>query len=223
MGSEGSQDNGQQSGQDQNDQQNDQQGQQNGGADSGGQSGSGGSEGGKGEESSKDQGGTVTRAEFDSLMARMQAADRRANEAETKVRAHEDKDKTELEKATRDRDEAVTERDTLRERLTSQSMQIAFRDIDAYAWHNPARAFSLLDLSGVKVGEDGTVTGMDKAVDALAKSDAYLIKPKGDDEGEDSEDDDKGGASGAGVGSGSKGKGGMSRADLEKKYPALRK
>jgi hypothetical protein len=89
-----------------------------------------------------------------------------------------------------------------------------------YTWHNPKRALQVADLSEVTITEDGKVEGLDKALDALAKSDPYLLKKSdGTDDG-----DGPDGKSGSGAGSGRKDdKKTVDKETLAKKYPALRR
>jgi hypothetical protein len=49
------------------------------------------------------------------------------------------------------------------------------REASRLGFHNPADAYGLADLSGVQV-DDGEVSGVDKALKALAKERPYLIK-----------------------------------------------
>ncbi len=157
-------------------------------------------------------------------LERMRAADRAKSAAEAalletqkKLREFEDKDKTELERAKRDADEFKAQAEAAQTALKQARVNNAFLTHNAYSWHNPETALSLLNLSEVTISDDGKVTGLDKAIEALAKSDPYLLK----------EQDTKGSdlpPSGSKVGSGTKDKGGS--ADREKllaKYPALRR
>lgn len=63
--------------------------------------------------------------------------------------------------------------------LHEARLQNAFLQDNTYAWHNPSRALALADLSEVDIDSDGKVHGLRKALDSLAKSDAYLLKPEG--------------------------------------------
>lgn len=160
------------------------------------------------------------------LTERMKAADRRASAKEqeltqalAKLKEHEDRDKTELERATADAEQSRKEAEDAKSALRAQRINNAFLTSNKFTWHNSERAMSLLDLSEVTISDDGTVVGLEKAIDALAKSDPYLIKT------DDSEQRSPGTPSGTPAGSGT-GKGkpaANSRESLMDKYPALRR
>jgi len=166
----------------------------------------------------------LSKEEFDKALERMRAADRRASAkeqeltaAQQKLKEYEDKDKTELERANAAVEQANKERDDARAALRAQQVNNAFLTSNKHVWHNPERALSLLDLSEVTIGDDGTVLGIDKAIESLAKSDPYLIK---------ADDDNKPpppGSSGVPAGSGGGKKNANSREQLMDKYPALRR
>lgn len=61
--------------------------------------------------------------------------------------------------------------------IATLSLENAFLKDNTHEWANPAAALKLADLSQVEIGEDGTVEGLRAALDALAKSDPYLLKP----------------------------------------------
>jgi hypothetical protein len=198
------------------------------GADGGGEGGDGsGSEGqGGGEGGGEDKGKQIdpndlkaVQEELERVKSRMQAADKRASDAETKVKEYEDKDKDELTKTTERVTELETENKALETAVNSLRIENEFLASNKYTWHNPKRALSLADLSEVTITEDGKVEGLDKALDALAKSDAYLLKK------EDGEEEPPEGSSGSGAGSGRKGDKGKvaDKEALQKKYPALRR
>ncbi len=44
---------------------------------------------------------------------------------------------------------------------------------------NPARVYALIDSGTLDTAEDGSIKGLDEALQALAKSDPYLLQPKG--------------------------------------------
>lgn len=148
---------------------------------------------------------------------------RRAKRELAEARAELDKIKSadlgEKERAEKERDEATKQRDAAKEALKTQRIANAFLKSNKHAWHNPDRALSLVDLSDVEIDDEGTVDGLDSAIEALAKSDPYLIKSE-----TDNDDDGKGGPTGTPVGTGRQtDKGKNDRATLEAKYPALRR
>ena len=190
-----------------------------GGSGSEGQGDGGDGQGGDGDKGDEPKGGTITQEDYDALKRRMQAADKRASDAEAKIKEHEDAQKDELTKATDRVTELEQENKELSEATTQLRIENEFLASNKYTWHNPKRALSLADLSEVTIEDDGKVVGLDKALDALAKSDAYLLKSEKDGEEEPPE-----GSSGSGAGSGRKGdKKTVDKEALQKKYPALRR
>lgn len=161
---------------------------------------------------------------YAAAVERMKAADRAKSMAEQReaelakrLKEYEDKDKTELERANAAAEEAIKERNDAQAALRAQRINNAFLTSNKHAWYNPERALSLLDLSEVSIADDGSVTGLDKAIEALAKSDPYLIKTA------DGNDNGTPPPSGTPAGSGNGKKPANSRESLMEKYPALRR
>jgi hypothetical protein len=133
------------------------------------------------------------------------------------LRAFEDKDKGELEKATRDRDEYKAALDKANAVIREQAINLAvLEDPLSKQFKNISTARRLLNLDDVKV-EDGKADAdsIHKKIEALQKAEPYLTHDSGD--------------SGSGAGNQSSGRpanGGKSdsgnRAALEQKFPALR-
>lgn len=126
----------------------------------------------------------VPEAEVEAVRARMRAADQRASQFEAELRQLRDKDLPAAEKLQRDYDEAVARAEKAETDLRSTRIDNAFFRDNTHEWHNPDRARALLDMSKVDIDDQGTVTGLKNAIDALAKSDPYLIKPPKADDGE---------------------------------------
>ena len=125
---------------------------------------------------------TVSQADYDALMRRMQAADRRAAAAEKKQKEVDDKDKTEAEKAKEEAAEAKAETERLKADRKNDKLLNAFLSDSSTPWHNSADAFELLRtryMDGVEVDDDGVVTGLGPAIKKLAKEKGYLVKPAG--------------------------------------------
>ena len=118
---------------------------------------------------------TVTRAEYDALQNRLRAADQKRAEVEGKYQQLVDKDLPAQEKLQRDFEAAAAARDQALADLRQSRLEKAFLSDNKYKWKNPSAALKLADLSKVDVLEDGTVTNLTAALDALAKSDPYLI------------------------------------------------
>lgn len=181
-------------------------------------SGGTGGDGKDGDDPAKSGGDTISKEEYESLKARMQAADKRADEAAKKVKEYEDKDKGELEKAT----ERVTELETaLAEKdkvISDLRFDNAFALSPKHSWHDPAVVLDLVrKRDDVTIGDDGSVKGLEKALDAIAKEKPFLVKGDSDSGGDGTH-----GASGSSTGSGKKNDGKqVDEATLRRKYPAL--
>lgn len=94
-----------------------------------------------------------------------------------KLKEFEDKDRTELEKAQRDVAEITARAEKAEAQVKELQIHNAFLGSNKHSWQNGSTALKLADLSDVKIDEDGKVTGLDKALDKLAKEHAYLLKP----------------------------------------------
>lgn len=183
----------------------------NGSNDQGAQSG----DGGQGQNS-------VSREEYEAIQRRMQAADKRASDLEAKLTAEQRAKMDEHERTKAELVDAKTALESAQQELHQARIDNAFLKDNKHKWKNPAAALKLADLSGVKVGEDGTVSGLREALDALAKSDAYLIDTSEGDGGDNGRQR-QGGQGRTGVTPGNNGnQGSNARTDLEKKFPALR-
>ena len=137
--------------------------------------------------------------------------------AKSTLKEIEDKDKSEVERANAKMAELELKLEENNAALQQERIEKAFLASNKYTWHNSERALALVDLADVVI-DDGKVTGLDKALEKLAKSDPYLIKTA----------DDPPNGSGptgtpAGSGEGKGGKGAVDREKLMVKYPALRR
>jgi hypothetical protein len=118
----------------------------------------------------------VSRAELDTVLNRMKAADQRATKAEQELKQIRDKDLPEVDKLKRDYADAQAQVEKLSNSNRELALKVAFLSDNTYGWHNPERALKLVDLSQLEINEDGTVRGLKDALKALATSDPYLIK-----------------------------------------------
>lgn len=156
--------------------------------------------------------------EKDRHVRRRQEAEAEAARVKAELDELKSKDLGELEKATARVTALESENSALNESLREARLNNAFLTSNKYEWHNPGRALSLADLSEIEIDDDGTVHGIEKALDALAKSDAYLLKKK------DSEDDEEPPSTNpANPPKNSTKKQQEAEANLLKKYPALRR
>lgn len=172
--------------------------------------------GGQTQESSQTAEETVAKSEYQKALERMRAADQRAGKVEAELKQLKEKDLPEQEKLRNDLAEVSADRDKAREELKTTRLELAFFRSNKHQWQSPATALKLADLSAVTIEDDGTVRGLDAALDALAKSDAYLLKPK---DGED-KDGPKGSTGAPSTGTGST-KTGLPT-NMTSRIPALR-
>lgn len=189
-------------------------------------------------EAAEDEGNgdKVSRNQYDRMKRRMIAADKAKSTAVKKLQELEDAKKDKATKA----DEKATrlEKDLEKATATARDLRLhnAFLIDNKYDWHNPRRALRLLDLSDVEIDEDGKVEGLDEAIEALAKSDPYLLKTQPEDKGKgknrgndsdsDSEDDDdeseeEDRSTGSASAGRKKGKKGLDRQAMAQRFPAL--
>lgn len=126
-------------------------------------------------------GSTVPIGRFLKVQNRMKAADRRANDLQTKLTATEEvaAKVPELEKAVEGHAATI-------DKLRLDNAFLASSDI---TWHNPEDALRLADMSKVKITEDGKVEGLADALKELAEKRPYLVK-KDEAEGKDGSDGD---------------------------------
>ena len=135
-----------------------------------------------------------------------------------KLKEIEDKDKSDLERTSSDLKIVTSERDELKDTVHDLLIKNAFLMDNKHNWVKPKTALRLADLSEVEIDDEGNVTGLDKALDALAKSDPYLLKKESDGD-EDDDDEPKS----TGRPPAKKGNGDPNRNKLVAKYPALRR
>lgn len=177
------------------------------------------------QEADTSQGDTVSRAEYEDVKRRMQAADqnrsrveKEAAEAKQKLAEIERKDQSELERATTDLQAAKTEIETLVGKLNDQALENAFLTNNKYSWANSKDALRLLELEGVEV-KDGQVTGLEPAIAKLAKDKPYLLKKDDGDTGGDGSS----GASGSVTNGKRKGENPNDKKDYSGRFPALKR
>lgn len=175
---------------------------------------------GAGTEGEEDQGDPrIKELSDEAARRRVEARDAkaRAEAAEAKLKEIDDANKSEIDRATARAAELEAENAQAQAALKEARIQNAFLASNKYQWHNAERALALVDLSEVTIDEDGKVTGLDKALEALAKSDSYLIK------GDDAGDGTPPGSTGAPAGTGKKKDPAVAtREQLASKYPILR-
>lgn len=106
-----------------------------------------------------------------------QAAEKERDDLKAWKEEQERKGKSDLENLQTDLKTVKAERDQLAETNQRLLVQVAFLGTNDVQWHNPERALALVDLSDVEI-KDGKVDtkALKAAIDALAKSDSYLVK-----------------------------------------------
>lgn len=167
-------------------------------------------------------GQTFSAQEYEALKARMVAADKRAAEKEAELKQLVDKDLPEMDKLRRDFEAEKTRADQATAELASMRVEIAFLKDNTHQWQNPATALKLLDRSKITVDPaTGEISGMKQALEALTKSDAYLLKPK------PAEGEGDGGTSGGTLGTppangGATSSNNPSKEAMQKRFSAMR-
>lgn len=139
----------------------------------------------EGASSSASNDDVVPRSEVEKLDARMRAADKRASEAEEKLKQIEREKMSEAEKVAAELKDVSTERDSLKAELNDVKLENAFLSNNKHTWHDPQDALRLLDMDGVEI-RDGKVIGLAEAVDKLAKAKPHLLKRDDDGDGKGS-------------------------------------
>jgi hypothetical protein len=168
--------------------------------------------------------GTVSPEEYEKLKQRMQAADRRASEYETKIREFEDRDKTATQRLEGQIQNITEENKKLREDLKASRRDNAFLTTNGVTWHDASMALGNIDWDTV-TDEQGEVntSALKKEIERLAKEKPFLVKASTSGSSGGGNGKDKQGPSGHHPGGSTGDKKTADRAALEKKYPALRR
>ncbi len=179
-----------------------------------------------------------TRPERQAARYRVRAKEalERAEKAEARLKALEDKEKPTDEVVSRDLTEARTQVENLTEVNLVMSAQLAFFKSNKVEWIDASDAFALAEREGLfddLIDEDGTVDAreLQRGLRDLAKRKPHLVKTKpvtktsgpADDDNEDEDDEEpRSRRSAPGMNGRRKGKGQVpSRDDLAKKFPVL--
>jgi len=179
---------------------------------------------GTGGEGSNGKGETISRADYDALMRRMKAADKRASAAEKKVKQKEREEQSELERSQSERDEYKSDAETFAAENRNLMAQVSFLKQKDFKFKNPAAALKLADLSDVFT-DDGEIddNAMKDALKQVADENPYMLVSS--DEGDGNEDEENSSKrSGGQVNSGKNQRGKKpDKAALRKKYSNLRR
>jgi hypothetical protein len=164
----------------------------------------------------------VTREDFDRIQNQLRAADQRRAAAEKKAQDLEDAKLSETERTVKQLDEARAQNAQLMGQIKDLQIQNAFVTDNTHDWHDSRAAMKLADLSGVTIDDDGTVKGLKEALEAVAKSAPYLLKPKADASAEGAGSQAAQQQTGVtGVAGGGNGSTGNDKAGLAKRFPQL--
>lgn len=151
---------------------------------------------GKDDDDDDDDKPRYTEAEYKKLKDRMKAADRRADEAMTRIKALENKDKKPEDVASAELTEANTKLEQQATANKELRLQVAFLSANQIKWHDPEDALAMADLSGVDVDDSGTVDtkALRAALKDLAKRKPHLVDKSSSkkDKDDDDDKDDKG-------------------------------
>lgn len=170
----------------------------------------------------------VSLARFRKLEGHLRAADQKREAAEQELKQIRDKDLPAVEKAERDRAEAVAKAEKLEGKYAKLARQHAFlleTQNQKVTWKNPKSALKLAELDELEINEDGSVEGISDAVTALLTDHEYLVDKAKSDDADEEEEPVRKPKSGSPVGGRQKKKvppGHMSDEELRRAFPALR-
>jgi hypothetical protein len=126
---------------------------------------------------------TVSRADFLQIQNQLRAADQRRDAAEKEAQKLKDAQLSDAERQTKELNETKATNQQLLNQIKDLRIQNAFVTDNTHDWHDARAALKLADLSGVTIDDEGTVKGLKEALEAVAKSSPYLLKPKAETEG----------------------------------------
>lgn len=163
---------------------------------------------------------TVSKADFERAVNQLRAADKRREEAEQQLRQIRDKDLPEAEKLKRDFTEVSARVTDLESSLKKTRIENAFLKANKFKWQDPEVALAVADMSAVTIDDEGHVTGLEAALERLAKSKPWML----DKSGESSDDGASApaGPTGTPPMNGQPSSGRPDRAAMVKRFPALR-
>jgi hypothetical protein len=166
---------------------------------------------------------TVSREDFERIQNQLRAADQRRDAAEKEAQKLKDAQLSEGERQTKELNETKATNQQLQAQIKDLQIQNAFVTDNTHDWHDARAALKLADLSGVTIDETGAVKGLKEALEAVAKSSPYLLKPKaetaGSESGSTSTTTQQTGVTG--VAGGGNGTNGNDKNALARKFPQL--
>lgn len=161
---------------------------------------------------------------------RAKKAKQRADDLQAKLDAKEaeenDKDKPDLAKLQKERDDAVAKAEDLGSAVNTLTIANAVRDEVAELDLNPKKIkaiIKVMDVDDIEVDDDGEVTGVREALEAVKKDyPEWIVKASGKDDDEDDDDAPTSGGSTSGKPPAKKKGKGIDREALAQKFAALR-
>lgn len=162
---------------------------------------------------------TVSKADFDKLVNQLRAADQNRSRVEQELKQLRDKDLPEADKLKRDFEEVSTRATKLEADLQKVRVENAFLKANKYKWQDPEVALAVADMSAVTIDDKGNVTGLEAALDRLAKAKPWMLV-----QGEAGESEEKGSKppAGAPAMNGAGGSTGPDKTKLVGRLPAMR-
>lgn len=118
------------------------------------------------------------------------------------------KEKPEIERAKAERDDAVGERDKLREQVADMSVQLEIikSSRKKFDWNDIEDVLNDRTVrKAIEIGEDGEVTGVTEALKDLAKRKPHFLAKSSEEDGKNGKNDNGRQATGAGNGNGKSG------------------
>lgn len=161
---------------------------------------------------------TVSREDFDRIQNQLRAADQRRDAAEKEAQKLKDAQLSDADRQTKELNDTKAENAKLASQIKALQIENAFVTDNTHDWHDSRAALKLADLSGVEIDAEGTVKGLKEALEAVAKSSPFLLKPKADATAEAEKIAPTGVT---GVAGGATGAGGTNKEALAKKFSAL--
>ena len=165
-------------------------------------------------------------AELENQRRRTAAADQTSSRTAAELKKLQDAQLSEQDRIKKENEELKAQNAKAAEELKNSRIRQAFLEDSTYKWKNPSTALRVVDLANVKVNDDGKVEGLKAALDALAKSDPYLVETT---EGENTATTGTGTGAGAATGgaTGVAGNNGSTNAGSNKaqqaaRFPAMR-
>lgn len=162
---------------------------------------------------------TVSKADFEKVVNQLRAADQNRNKVEQELRQLRDKDLPEADKLKRDFEEVSARVTTLEGDLKKARIENAFLKANKYRWQDPEVALAVADMSAVTIDAEGHVTGLEAALERLAKAKPWMLQQQ--DNANEGEDKNRPPA-GAPPMNGAGGATGSPKGALAERLPALR-